>query len=185
MIKQIKRMARRSKTAIICYRIYDNYRMQRRFSQGQIDASMGSTHSFKNIDESLAYIDAQFQDYQTYAGLTPDKFAGKRIMELGCGDNVGVALKFLIAGAAQVVCLDKYYSVRDEANEREIYLRMKERLSAEEVARFDKIVDLSKGISFDPHRLLCVYGKDLGEYAAEAKDEEDKFDVILSRAVIE
>ena len=178
-------MARKSKTAIICYRIYDNYRMRRRYSRGQIDASMGSTHSTKTIAESLAYIDQQYDDYKTYSGLVPKKFKDKRLLEMGCGDNVGVALKFLTHGAAQVVCLDKFYTVRDETRERDIYLQMRQRMLAEEQTEFDEIVDLSSGIKVNPKRLSCVYGKDLGEYAAGIHDENDKFDIILSRAVIE
>ncbi len=185
MIKQIKSFARKSKTAIICYRIYDNYRMRSRFSRGEIEASMGSTHSRKSIAESLAYIEQQYEDYKRYAGLEPERFSGKRILELGCGDNLGVALKFLTKGAAQVVCIDKYYSKRDSANEREIYFEMRKRMSLLEQKEFDRVLDLEKGMEINPNRLLCVYGKDLDQYAAQLEREEDKFDIILSRAVIE
>lgn len=185
MIEKFKKVARRSKTAIICYRIYDNYRMRKRYSRGEINASMGSTHSNKSIAESLSYIDQQYDDYKNYAALEPSSFSGKRILELGCGDNVGVALRFLAQGAQHLVCIDKYYAVRDVEKERQIYLEMRSRMSAPEQTEFDKIIDLSKGIELNSARLSCVYGKDLGEYASEIDSEEDKFDIILSRAVIE
>jgi hypothetical protein len=39
-----------------------------------------------------------------------DMLQDKRVLEIGPGGNAGVALKFLLAGAKQVVCLDKFYS---------------------------------------------------------------------------
>ncbi|MGI8731735.1 MAG: hypothetical protein ACR2LM_00335 [Pyrinomonadaceae bacterium] len=45
-----------------------------------------------------------------------------KVFELGFGDNVGVALKFIAAGATKVVCLDKFYSKRNLEQQRKIYL---------------------------------------------------------------
>lgn len=179
----MKALARKSKTAIIASKLYTNWRMRRSRAKGSIEASMGSTHSRKTIDESLAYIDVQFADYCRYAQLTPEKIRGKRIMELGCGDNVGVALKFLANGAKQVVCVDKFYSVRDVEKERTIYVELRETLSPTQQEAFDAIVDLTGPIKFDEQRLLCVYGIELNDFIAS--DTERAFDIVLSRAVIE
>src|SRR5262245_61966106 len=99
MISSMKALARKSKTAIIASKLYTNWRMRRSRVKGSIDAEMGSTHSRKPIDESLAYIEAVHADYCRYVQLTPEMIRGKRIVELGCGDNVGVALRFLADGA--------------------------------------------------------------------------------------
>ena len=52
-------------------------------------------------------------------------------MEIGHGDNLGVALRFLAAGAAEVICLDKFYSKRDPERQREIYLALRAQLDDE------------------------------------------------------
>src|SRR5690242_10683653 len=113
MNAQITQLAKRSKTAIIAYKIYDNWLIKRRAAKGVAETLHGSTHSHKPLADSLGYINVQFDDYLRYGGLTPEALAGKRVFELGFGDNIGVALKFLAAGAARAVCLDKFYSTRN------------------------------------------------------------------------
>ncbi|HEY0762120.1 MAG TPA: methyltransferase domain-containing protein [Pyrinomonadaceae bacterium] len=179
----MKALARKSKTAIIASKLYTNWRMRRSRAKGSIEAAMGSTHSRKTIDESLAYIEAQYADYCQYAQLTPETIRGKRIVELGCGDNVGVALKFLADGAEQVVCVDKFYSVRDVEKERMIYVELRKTLSPLQQDAFDRAVDLSGSIKLSEQRLRCVYGIELSDFADT--DTERAFDVVLSRAVIE
>jgi SAM-dependent methyltransferase len=183
MFWSMKALARKSKTAIIASKIYTNWRMRRNRAKGSIDASMGSTHSRTTIQESLAYIDAQYEDYCRYAQLTQETIGGKRIIELGCGDNVGVALKFLADGAEQVVCVDKFYSVRDVEKERTIYVELRKTLSPSQQKAFDAVVDLTGSIKLDERRLRCVYGIELSDFVAG--DTEQAFDVVMSRAVIE
>jgi len=183
MISSMKALARKSKTAIIASKLYTNWRMRRSRAKGSIKAAMGSTHSRKTINESLAYIAAQYADYCHYAQLTPETIRGKRIVELGCGDNVGVALKFLADGAEQVVCVDKFYSVRDVEKERMIYVELRKTLSPSQQEAFDRAVDLSGSIKLSEQRLRCVYGIELSDFVAT--DTERAFDVVLSRAVIE
>src|SRR5918912_2338124 len=107
MKDRLKSMATKSKTALVAYKIYHNWQFKRRFASGNTESLHGSTHSHIPTSESLAYIEAQFDDYMEYGRLAPEDLRGKRIFELGFGDNIGVALKFLAAGAAHVVCLDK------------------------------------------------------------------------------
>jgi SAM-dependent methyltransferase len=183
MLSFLRRQARQSKSAIICHKVYRNWRMRSVYSKGVIDESIGSTHSYKSLDESLAYIDHQYSDYLTYANLKPGELEGKRVLEIGFGDNVGVALKFLSDGAAEVVCVDKFYSTRDLENERQIYLRQRERLQPAQRDRFDQIVSLEDKIRIDEQRLRCVYGCELPELAT--REGVGSFDLIVSRAVIE
>jgi SAM-dependent methyltransferase len=163
--------------------MYLNWRMRAKYAHGEIDESIGSTHSWKSLEESLAYIDWQYSDYLTYANLGPAELADKKVLEIGFGDNVGVALKFLADGAGQVVCVDKFYSCRDEDNERVIYEKLRATLGAEQQRRFDSVVDLSNGIKIDEQKLRRVYGKELPEFASG--DELGSYDIIVSRAVIE
>ncbi|MCU1266087.1 MAG: Methyltransferase type 12 [Acidobacteria bacterium] len=181
----MKRWARKSKTLIIVYKIFQNWRMRRRFVSGDAETEHGSTHSHKTLDESLSYIEEQFQDYLAYGQLTSDQLRGKKILELGFGDNVGVALRFLSAGAAKVICIDKFCSKRDAGREEEIYSALREQLTSEERGRFDKAVDLTDGISFDATRISYSRGLDLEPATRALQIPEGSFDIIISRAVIE
>jgi SAM-dependent methyltransferase len=183
VITLLKKFANRSKVAIIAYTVFQNWRARRRFLSGKIESTSGSTHAGKTLEESLAYIDAVFDDYIKYSGISPEMIEGKRILEIGPGDNFGVALKFLSAGAAQVVCLDKFYSPHDAAQEYAIYKTLRGRLDGESGRRFDEAVDLGDGIRINGERLKVVYGKGIED--AKGLFGEASFDLILSRAVLE
>jgi SAM-dependent methyltransferase len=183
VLKVVKQFANRSKVAIIGYTIFQNWRARRRFSSGKIESISGSTHTGKTIEESLDYINEVFDDYIKYSGISPKTIKGKRILEIGPGDNFGVALKLLAAGAAYVVCLDKFYSTHDTQQEYSIYEAIRERLDDEAKARFDEAIDLSNGIRINGKRLKIIYGKGI-EDGKELFDP-GSFDLILSRAVLE
>ena len=168
----VKKLARRSKSAIIAYKLFDNHRLRKRVASGDIETTHGSTHLNQSVADSIAYIEKQFSDYLKYSGLTYESLQGKRILELGPGDNLGVARKFLAAGASSVVCLDRFYSKRNADHEREIYQALRERLNEEEQSRFDQT-----------EKLKSVYGVSLEGFADKLAGE--KFDLILSCAVLE
>ena len=180
----VKRLARRSRSAIIIYKIFDNRRLKKRIESGDIETIHGSTHLNQSVSDSLAYIEKQFANYINYAELSGDALKDKRILELGPGDNLGVALKFLAAGAASVICLDRFYSKRNSAHEHEIYKALSETLSAEEKVRFDEAVRLVDSVEFNPETLQTIYGATLETFAANVAGDE-KFDLILSCAVLE
>lgn len=186
MVDQLKRLAKKSKSVIIANKIYSNWRMKKQFSAGNPESLHGSTHStiIKDPSGSIAYINTQFDDYLTYSGLTASALGGKRIFELGFGDNIGVALKFIAAGASQVVCLDKFYSKRDPEHQRVIYRALRETLAGDEQRRrFDEAIDLDAGAEINPDKIVCIYGTDV-ENAAELADAEP-FDLVVSRGAIQ
>lgn len=179
----LAQLAKRSKTAIIAFKIYDNWRVKRAAAGGVAETLHGATHSHKSLEDSLRYISAQFDDYLQYGELTPESLRGLRVFELGFGDNVGVALKFLAAGAERAVCLDKFYSKRDIEHQRQIYLALRDSLSYEQQRRFDQAIDLTTGIELNPDKLKCLYGANVDE--TTELPEARPFDLIVSRAVIE
>ncbi len=185
MVSMLKQVAKKSKTAIIVHKIYENWRMKRQFSSGNFESLHGSTHStiIKHLSESIDYINVQFEDYLKYSGLQAEQLRGMKIFELGFGDNVGVALKFIAAGAEQVVCLDKFYSKRNLDQQRKIYLALRETLDPESQRRFDEAVNLNTGVEINPDKITCIYGKDVedaGELAGLGP-----FDLVVSRGAIQ
>src|SRR5512132_2502542 len=100
----LKKIAAQSKTLIIVHRIFDNWRRRRAFKAGNTVSAYGSTHEHWSLEKSVSYIDLVYREYIEYSGLTHEAFRGSRILEVGPGDNFGVALKFLaVAGAEKVV----------------------------------------------------------------------------------
>ena len=168
---------------IITKLIYDNWRAKRRFNSGNFSDSCGSTLENKSLSESLNYINNVFEDYLIYSSNTMDNFRGKRILEIGPGDNLGVALKFLVAGAAQVVCLDKFYSKRKFEQEYELYQALRAQLDENSKKLFDEAINLKNGIEINSNKLKYIYGISINE--ARNLFNKESFDFIISRAVLE
>ena len=183
MLTQLRRIAQKSKTMIIAYHIFDNWRTKKRFVSGNYETRSGSTHSGKSLSESFAYIQQVFNDYLTYSGISSLMLEEMRVLEIGPGDNFGVALKFLVAGAKQVVCLDKFYSKRDTGQQFKIYRQMRTYLNNKERLIFDSILNLEGGIIINAEKLQYIHG--VGIEAAEQILEQGSFDFIVSRAVLE
>jgi SAM-dependent methyltransferase len=185
MVTQLKNLAKKSRALVIANNIYDNWRTRRRFQRGRIESDYGSTHGNLrfSVGESVGYVERTFQDYLTYSGLPSAAFRDRRLLELGVGDSYGVALLFLAHGARHVFCIDKFYSERDAAHERNIYLALREKLGGEERARFDDAVRLDAGIELNPERLKSVYGT--GAEDADRIPGIGAFDFIISRGVLQ
>jgi SAM-dependent methyltransferase len=179
----LKKIAAQSKTLIIAHRIFDNWRRRRAFKAGNTVSAYGSTHEHWSLEKSVSYIDLVYREYIEYSGLTPEAFRGRRILEVGPGDNFGVALKFLaVAGAEKVVCLDKFYSERNVDQQTRIYQELRKQLNADEAKVFDESIKLEKGIDLNPERVQYIYGHGVEE--ADQILEPGSFNFILSRAVI-
>lgn len=90
---------------------------------------------------------------------------------------MGVALKFIAAGATKVVCLDKFYSKRNLEQQRKIYLARRDTLDKESQIGFDTAIDLSTGVEINPEKIVCIYGTDV-ENAHELA-ELGSFDLVV------
>ena len=185
----IKELAGRSKSLIILHRIVDNWQRRRAFQSGKTTTAYGSTHESWSLEKSVAYINLVYREYLEYSGLTPAGFAGKRILEVGPGDNFGVALKFLADGAAKVVSLDKFYSERNEEQQTRIYRELRKQLRPEQVAVFDDAIALGQAgeanknkIELNTSKLEYIYGHGIEE--ADQILEPESFHFIVSRAVL-
>ena len=179
----IKQAAEKSRALRIAYIILSTLRTRLRFALGSIASLSGSTYHHLTVEQSLAYINLVFQDFLDYGGLNEKNLAGKRFLELGPGDNVGVALRLLALGAREAVCVDKFYSTHDIEHERRIYLALREQLSARERELFDQAVTLEPTLVFNPEKIRYVYG--VGAQDADRVLEPQSFDLILSRAVLQ
>ena len=178
----LKQIAGQSKTLIIAHRIVDNWRRKRAFKAGNTVTAYGSTHEFWSLEKSVDYINLVHREYVEYSGLGAEAFRGSRILEVGPGDNFGVALKFLAGGAKQVVCLDKFYSERNVEQQTRIYHELRNQLSPDEQRVFDECIKLNGEIVLNEERLKYIYGHGVEE--ADQILEPGSFDFIVSRAVM-
>jgi SAM-dependent methyltransferase len=183
MLDGLRRTAKKSRTLVILHHLYDNWLARSQFNSGSIETESGTTHASCLVESSTDYINRVFEDYLAYAGLSQDMLQGKRVLELGPGDNAGVALKFLLAGARQVVCLDRFFSKRDERKHSQIYQALREPLNEEQRLLFDQVLDPLTGLSRDPQKLLLIFGTPIEE--AEKILQPESFDLVVSRAVLE
>lgn len=179
---KITRVVKKIKLIIIIYHIFDNYLTKVRYKLGKFETKTGATHTkFKEISGSVEYINKVFNEYFLYSGLPIEYIQGKSILEIGPGDNLGVALKFLVHGASKVVCVDKFYSKRNLQQQSQIYKAMRNELSPDERRIFDSIVKLDdNGLKFVSNKLEYIYGKGIEEVQVNTS-----FDMVISRAVME
>ena len=85
-----------------------NWRTRLRAALGNRAGVTGLTHTIQNNAETSAYIQRVVDDYVRYGELTDERIRDAAILEIGPGDNLGVAQRFLAMGARRVVCLDKF-----------------------------------------------------------------------------
>lgn len=131
----------------------------------------------------MAYVRRCFSEYFSYGGLTREALAGRRVLEVGPGDNLGVALLFAAAGASKVVAADRFQYDQDSPLQQGIYKALRETLDAADRTRFDRAVDLSGGVAFAADVLEPVAGAGAGELAGHFP--AGSFDLAVSRAVIQ
>jgi SAM-dependent methyltransferase len=152
----------------------------RRHHSGATHTGFGFT-----IDQSVDYIRGCGRDYIRYAGIEEGDLHGKAILEVGPGDNLGVALYFLAKGARRVACVEAFDPIVDERRNVLIYRRLLESFGPAERARAEqaiRIVD-ERTVEFAPRLLHCHYRTRIED--APRRLAGETFDIVLSRAVLE
>lgn len=94
------------RAAIIAGFVLHNNRIRMRHLLARSDAYSGSMSL--SPQQVASHAQGVFHNYCSRASLQPSQLAGKRILELGPGDNVAVAMLFAAAGAVHVTTLDKF-----------------------------------------------------------------------------
>jgi SAM-dependent methyltransferase len=172
-----------SKWIIVGKCIAANIRTQARYLTGNSHSGIGASHSAFAMEQSVAYINRVFGDYLHYGGLTVAELRGKRVLEVGPGDNLGVSLRFVCAGASQAVALDRFITTHDRAKNDRIYRALRERMESAERSVYDAVVSEQPHVQFSAERIQPVYN--VGIERADEHFEPNSFDLIVSRAVLE
>ena len=136
-----------------------------------------------DIDRCLAYINDEVSEYFIHSGMTIKDIAGKKILEIGPGENLGVALRLIAAGAEKVVCIDRFNSLIDDSKQTEIYRRLLDSITIEDRDRLKNVISFKDGktqINSDKVQYLNVSAEELNNFFPSKH-----FDFIISRAVLE
>jgi SAM-dependent methyltransferase len=174
-----KPIAKKSKWFIIATNMYQDVLRRTHLKADQI----GGEPQAGFDPTQLQLIDNTFNRYLKYSGLTRETLKDKTVLEIGPGEYVGVALKFLAAGAREVVCLDKFVHFQNSPAHLRLYQELRKTLTAEDRERFDRVINLENGIKLDTNRLKWIYGKGVEE--TDSLFPPAYFDVIVSAAVLE
>lgn len=118
------RLVKGSRLLACAYYLMQGWRRRSQIRRGDITTHSGSRHASLDLAASLSYVEGVWRDYLFYAGRSA---IGGRIIEIGPGDNFGVALLFLKNGADHVVAIDKFVSQRDDERQSVIYRALSER----------------------------------------------------------
>lgn len=186
VIKKIYRLFAKTETAarLLRWYIIRKYTKMNRASSFDTVAKTPWVCEFPyDKDRCVAYINMEFSDYFSNSGLSVNQIIGKEILEIGPGENLGVALRLIAAGAKKVVCTDKFNSLIDENRQTEIYKQLLAILPADERDRLKNVISFTKGkahINSEYVHYLNVSVEKLNSFFPP-----QHFDFIISRAVLE
>ncbi len=172
-----------SRTSIVAFSILQNMRMRFRALFGHTRTTINTTPKHEAATETVARVRETFGDYLRYGRIASDAIQSKRVLEIGPGDHLGVALMFVAAGASQVVALDKFRAPADAARARALLDVLRTHLDAPARQHLDSAVAGKGPMAFDPDTLRYLPGHAL-ETCPKTLDP-GSFDYIVSRAALQ
>jgi len=135
-----------------------------------------------NINTWINYIDEVYDDYLIHSNLNEANLEGMKVLEIGPGENLGLALKLIANGVSKVVCVDKFNSLTDGNSQRKIYNHIINNLTEKQKTLSEQALKISNDD--------CIFNADHIEYnncsvVDLVKKYENTFDLVISRAVLE
>ena len=182
-LKRGKALVYRHKWGVVAANVYQDLLRRSGIVSGQIGNPYTQPRGSGDLVHAVNAVNHTFDSYRHYAGLTPQRLKGARVLELGPGHNVGVALRFISEGASYVACLDKFVPLQDTPFHRALYRTLRDQLDAEARCAFDETIQTEPCLRFHDGRLRYISGKSL-ESAADLFPPQS-FDLIVSNAVVQ
>jgi SAM-dependent methyltransferase len=168
--------------ALIGYHILNNLKFKIKAKFRIFRTSSGSVLT-ESIDKASKRNEVILNKLIKYGGLTKNTLKGKKVLEIGPGDNLGVALKLISMGAVQVTCIDKFWKNRNLKKEMKLYKKMIREMSSEERKLAESALALKKGKIFNKNKIEYICGKGIEENA-KIKGK-GYYDIIFSNSVME
>jgi SAM-dependent methyltransferase len=167
----------------IAYEVQKNLRSRARGRRGALRAITAVGSTLGNPAERVTYSGNVFRGYLEVAGLTVDQLERMRVLELGPGEDLGTALRFLAAGASSVSCIDRFEFDVDPEWERAVYRALLDDVGDAGRVRLTELV-ASDGTVARQHPSLAVI-RGVGIEAGDAHLRDRTYDLIVSVAVLE
>jgi SAM-dependent methyltransferase len=168
----------------IAYEVQKNLRSQLRERRGHdLRAITATGSSLGDPAERVTYSRRAFDAFVRRSDLEPGGLVGKRVLELGPGEELSVALRFLAAGAARMSCIDRFTFDVDPEWEREVYRLLLEDLDGDGRERLAGVLAPDGRLDRSSDRLELVRG--VGIEAGAQQLRSSPFDLIVSVAVLE
>jgi SAM-dependent methyltransferase len=174
---------RRSKWVVVASNVFQDSLRRAGFRDDQIDQDDGERRTDADVAPALTRIGRTFSNYVERLPTESRAVAGKRVLEVGPGDNAGVALRFVAAGAQRVVALDKFVPFRATRFHGALYRALRDERPPAERRAVDEAIDLTSGVRVRPPRLEWISG--VGVEEPHASLASGSFDLIVSNAVLE
>ncbi|HMF98954.1 MAG TPA: methyltransferase domain-containing protein [Vicinamibacterales bacterium] len=130
----------------------------------------------------LGRVKATVKAYEKYGSLDATALRGARVLEIGPGETIGVALRFIGDGAAHVTAVDKFMPLQTSEFHRTLYRSLSEELDAAAQQNITDAVELRDSVRLNPSRLAYQH-KSIEGAAAELAPAS--VDFIVSNAVLE
>jgi SAM-dependent methyltransferase len=178
-----KPAAKRFKYFVVATNIYQDLLRRSGIRAGQIGQDDSRVLPDTEIPGYLNRINTTFDAYQKYGELSPERVRGRRVLEVGPGETIGVALRFIGAGAESVTAVDKFAPLQTSPFHQHLYRALAAPLSEGERRRIESAVDLTSGVMPRSDRLQYVYGEGIEDTARRLP--RGAFDIIVSNAVLE
>ena len=169
----LRSLIKRSIALTCLYYLANDWWARQRLARGKLATRSGTRHATLSVEESLNYIDRVHADYLAHGEL--EGLSG-RVAEIGPGDNFGVALRMLGAGADEVHTIDRYRPHRDDARQAHIYQALAQRHGLGEM-----LTEGDAG-SVEIRGLIAHEGVPAETFF---RSSDVRFDCIVSRAVLE
>jgi SAM-dependent methyltransferase len=137
-----------------------------------------------DVDGRVAYSKEVYEDYFTWSGIPRSFVKGKRVLEIGPGENLAVSLRFLADGAAFVASVDRFRSLKSGAEQAAVYRRLFHGFDETQRKNLGDMLSLQdSGSCLD--ELRCRYCADTPLEALASQAGNNVYDLIVSRAVLE
>jgi SAM-dependent methyltransferase len=154
------------------YYLITGWNRRRQLRRGMVSTKSGMRHAKLSIDESVNYIEGVWRDYLAWSARSA---LSGRIIEIGPGDNFGVALLFLANGTSEVIAIDKFAPEREPSRQTAVYQALSQR---------HDMAGLFDGAPSEQaiRNLTYMPGMSAERYFGNAPPP---FDAVISRAVLE
>jgi SAM-dependent methyltransferase len=182
-VRWVRGLLKRSRTVVVAVTLARDTRfaLAQRLRPGA-PVKLGSRHRGFSLAQSVDYVTEVVRDYRSYGGLTSERLQNARVLELGPGDSLGVALCLLGLGARRVVCLDRFVTWRDPEQQKRINVALAERMRPDERRRIAHVLSADGELRPGQESLVLIEGTGIEDGPAVVP--EPTFEVILSRAVL-